>query len=109
MYLNHDLGGARWVVSQPVVKITIDPELCTTILLEKLRKIDQSSEDCYLYLQHIFKDQPWLLRVSRETRSAAQNSQAYRSNVPSVNSVHISIYSYRGYTNSTNLVAVSLP
>ena len=41
--------------------------------------------------------------------SAAQNSQAYRLNVPSINGAHY-LYSYRGYTNSTNLGAVvSLP
>ena len=32
----HDLGGARRVASQLVEKITIDPEPCTTMLLEKL-------------------------------------------------------------------------
>ena len=36
MYLNHDLGGARWVASQPFTKITIDLEPCVTMLLEKL-------------------------------------------------------------------------
>ena len=45
-----------------------------------------------LCLQHMFKDQPWLLQVSGETRSVARNSQAYRSNVPSVNSAHISTH-----------------
>ena len=34
------------------------------------------------------QDQPGLLRVSGETRSAAQNSQAYLSNMLSVNSTH---------------------
>ena len=61
-----------------------------TMLLEKLRKSNRSLGDCCLCLQHIFKDQPWLLRVSGETRSAARNSQACRSNVPSVNNTHIS-------------------
>ena len=77
---------------QPVAKITIDPEPCMTMLLEKLRKSDRSLGDCCLCLQHIFKDLPWLLRVSGEMRSAAQNSQAYRSNVPSVISAHISTF-----------------
>ena len=113
--MNDDLGGvrrgsARRVASQPIAKITIDLKPCVTMLLEKqLRKSDQSLEDCCLCLQHIFKDQPWLLRVSGEMRSAAQNSQAYRSNMLSVNSTHISTL-YRGYTNSINLGAVvSLP
>ena len=85
-----DLGRVRWVMSQPVAKITIDLEPCMTMLLEKLQKSDLSLGDCCLCLQHIFKNQPWLLRVSGETRSAARNSKAYRSNVPSVNSAHIS-------------------
>ena len=38
MYLNCDLGGARRVASQPLAKITIDPEPCMTVQLEKLRK-----------------------------------------------------------------------
>ena len=46
--------------------------------------------DCCLCLQNMFKDRPWLLRVSGEMRSAARNSQAYHSNVPSVNCAHIS-------------------
>ena len=33
-----DLGGARRVESLPVVKITIDPKPCMTMLLEKLQK-----------------------------------------------------------------------
>ena len=37
-----------------------------------------------LYLQHIFKDQPWLLRESGETGFAIQNSHAYCLIVPSV-------------------------
>ena len=73
-------------------KITIDLEPCMTMLLEKLRKRDRSLTDCCLCLQHIFKDEPWLLWVSGETRWDARNSQAYRSNVPSVNSAHISTY-----------------
>ena len=32
----HDLGGARQVEHQHVTKITINPEPCMTILLEKL-------------------------------------------------------------------------
>ena len=97
MYLNHVLGGvrqggARRVASQPIAKMTIDSELCTTVLLERLRKSDRSLGDCCLCLQHIFKDQPWLLRVSGETRSAACDSQAYRLNVPPVNSTHISTH-----------------
>ena len=76
MYLNRNLGGARWVTIHPVAKIIIDPEQCMTMLLEKLRKSDQFLGDCCLCLQHMFTDQPWLLRVSRETRSAARNSQA---------------------------------
>ena len=60
------LGGARQVASQPFVKIIIDPELCITMLLEKLRKCDRSMGE-------------WRDEVGR-------------SNVPSVNSVHISVY-----------------
>ena len=78
--------------SQPIAKITIDPEPCITMLLEKLRKNDRSLGDCCLCLQHMFKDQPWLLQVSGETRSAARNSQVYRSNVLSVNSADISTH-----------------
>ena len=63
-----------------------------TMPLKKLRKSDRSLGDCCLCLQHMFKDQPWLLRVSGETRSAARNSQAYRFNMPSVNSAHISTH-----------------
>ena len=92
VFESRDLGGARRVASQPVAKITIDPESCMTILLEKLRKSGRSLGDCCLCLQHIFKDQPWLLRVSGEMRSAARNSQAYISNVPSVNSACISTH-----------------
>ena len=91
MYLNHDLGRARWVASQPVAKITIDLEPCMTMLLEKLRKSDWTLEDCCLCLPHIFEDQPWLLQVSGETRWAAQNSQAYHSNMPSVSSAHVAL------------------
>ena len=69
--------------------ITIDLEPCMTILLEKLQK---SLEECCLCLQCIFKNEPWLVWVSGETRWAARNSQAYHSNVPSVNSAHISTY-----------------
>ena len=76
--MNRDLGGVRQVVSQPVVQITIDPEPCMTMLLEKLRKSDRSLGGCCLCLPHMFKDQPWLLRVSEETRSAARNSPAAR-------------------------------
>ena len=32
------LGVARWLASQPFAKITIDPEPCMTMLLEKLQK-----------------------------------------------------------------------
>ena len=71
MYSNRDLGGVRRVASQPVAKITIDPEPCMTMLLEKLRKSDRSLGDCCLCLQYMFKDQPWLLQVSGEMRSAA--------------------------------------
>ena len=38
MYCNRDLGGARRVASQPFAKITIDPEPCMTMVLEKLHK-----------------------------------------------------------------------
>ena len=55
-----------------------------------------------LYLQHIFKNQPWLLRESGET---AQNLHVCRSIVPFVNSTH-NLYLYKDYTNSTNLRAV---
>ena len=65
-------------------KIIIDPELCTTMLLEKLRKSDRSLEDCCLCLQHVFNDQPRVLWVSGETRWAARHSQAYHSKAPSV-------------------------
>ena len=77
MYLNRDLGWARWVASQPVVKITTDPEPCMAML-----RNDRSLGDGCLCLQHMLKDQSWLLRVSGDIRS---NSKAYRSNVPSVN------------------------
>ena len=80
------LGGARRFASQPFAKIIIDPEPCMTMLLEKLRKSDRSLRDCCLCLQHIFKDEPWLLWVSEETRWGTRNSQAYRSNA------HISTY-----------------
>ena len=90
MHLNRDLGEARRVASQHVAQITNDPEPFLTMLLEKLRKSDRCLGDCCLCLQHMFKDQPWLLQVSGETRSTARNSQAYRSNVPSVNCTHIS-------------------
>ena len=63
-----------------------------TMVLEKLRKSDRSLRDCYLCLQYTFKDEPWLLWLSGETGWDARNSQAYRSNVPSVNSAHISTY-----------------
>ena len=56
MYLNRDLGGVRWVVRQPVTKITIDTEPCMTMLLEKLRKSERSLGDCCLCMQHMFKD-----------------------------------------------------
>ena len=94
MYLNHNLGGARRIASQPVVKITIEPEPmhAMEMLLEKLRKSDRSLGDCCLCLQHTVKDQPWLLRVSGEMRLTARNSKAYRSNVPSVKSAHISTH-----------------
>ena len=61
-----------------------NPEPCMTMLLEKLQKSDRCLGDCCLCLQHMLKDQPWLLQESGETRSAARNSQAYRSHVPSV-------------------------
>ena len=86
-----DLGGVRRIKSQPVVKITIDPKPCMTMLLEKLQKATVSLGDCCLCLQHIFKDPLWLLWVSGETRLAARNSQACRLNVPSINSTHISL------------------
>ena len=86
------LGGTRRVASKPFAKITIDPEPCMTMLLEKLRKSDRSLRDCYLCLQHIFKGKPWLLWVSGEMMWAARNSQVYRSNVLSVNSTHICTY-----------------
>ena len=92
VFKSRDLGGVRLVTSLPVAKITIDPEPCMAMLLEKLRKSDRSLGDCCLCLQHMFKDQPWLLRVSGEKRSAAQNSQSYHSNMLSVNSAHISTH-----------------
>ena len=36
-------------------------------------------DSCHLYLQHIFKDEPWLLWESGETSCAAQNSHAHHS------------------------------
>ena len=63
-----------------------------TMLLEKLQKSDRSLDDCCLCLQHILKDQPWLLRVSGEMKLATRNLQVYRSNVLSVNTTHISTY-----------------
>ena len=72
VFESRDLGGARRVASQLVAKITIDPEPCTIMLLERLRKSDRSLGYCSLCLQHMSKDQPWLLWVSRETRSAAR-------------------------------------
>ena len=54
MYLNRDLGRARCIASQPVAKITTDPEPCMAMLLEKLQKSDQSLRDCCLCLQHMF-------------------------------------------------------
>ena len=91
VFESRDLGGARRVASQLVVKITIDPEPCT-LMLEKLQKSNRSFGDCCRCLQHMSKDQPWLLWVSGETTSAARNSQVYCSSVPSVNSVHISTH-----------------
>ena len=44
-----------------------------TMLLEKLRKSDRSLRACYLCLQHTFKDEPWLMWVSGETRWGARN------------------------------------
>ena len=84
------LGGAETGREQAFHENNNLPEPCVTMLLEKLRKSDRSLDDCCLCLQHMFKDEPWLLRVSGETRWAARNSQAYRSNVPSVNCAHIS-------------------
>ena len=92
IFESRNLGGARWVASQPVAKITIDPEPCMTMLLKKLQKSDRSLGDYCLCMQHIFKDQPGLLRVSGEMRSATRNSQAYRFNVLSVNTAHISTH-----------------
>ena len=100
------LGGARWVASQPFTKIIIDMEPCMTMLLERKK---EPVEDYCVCLQDIFTDEPWLLWVSGATMWATRNSQAFRSNMPSVNSAHIS-YSYRGWTNSTNQgTVVSLP
>ena len=92
IFESRNLGGARRVASWPVAKITIDPEPCMTILLEKLQKSDRSIGDCCLCVQHMSKDQPWLLRVSGETRFSVRNSQAYRSNMPSINSTDISTH-----------------
>ena len=76
MYFNHDLGGVRRVESKPVAKITIDPKPCmTNYAAGEATKSDRSLGDCCLCQQHMFKDQPWLLRVSGETKSAAQNSR----------------------------------
>ena len=84
MYLNHDLGGDE-TGREPACRENNNlTGTMMTMLLEKLRKSDRSLGDCCLCLQHLFKDQPWLLRVSGETRSAAQNSQVFRLNVPSI-------------------------
>ena len=105
--VNRDLGGARQVASYPVVKITIVPEPFMTMLLHGDGiKSDRSLEDCSLCLQRMFKDQPWLLWVSGETRSAARNSQAYHSNMPSDNSTPISTDTE---ATQTLLAVVSLP
>ena len=90
------LGEASRVASQPFAKITI-PRMKK--LLEKLRKSDR-----FLCLQHIFKDEQWLLWVSGETGWGARNSQAYCSNMPSVNSAHISTY-----TEATQTLSSSKP
>ena len=74
------------VMSRLVVKITANPESCITMLLEKLQKGDRSLADCCLCLQHILKDQPW---ENAETSYVTQNSHAYRTIMPSVNSTHI--------------------
>ena len=51
VFESRNLGGARRVASQPVAKITIDPEPCMAMLLEKLRKSDRSLGDCCLCLR----------------------------------------------------------
>ena len=67
VFESRDLGGARRVASQLVAKITIDPEPCT-LMLEKLQKSNRSFGDCCRCLQHMSKDQPWLLWVSERRR-----------------------------------------
>ena len=79
------LGGARRFASQPFAKITIDPEPCMTMLLEKLRKSDRSLRDCCLCLQHIFKDEPcmaamgeWRDEVGRSKLTSVSLERAVR-------------------------------
>ena len=70
MYLNRDLGGAIWFMSQPVAKITIDLMI---ILLEKLRK-GTGLWKIVVSICNIFS------RIS------------HGSKVPSINSAHISTH-----------------
>ena len=94
------LGGVRQVASQPFLKITFDPESCMTMLLEKLRKSDWSLEDCYLCLQCIFKNEPWLVWVSGETRWAARTCHLL---------IELASLFIQKLHNSTNLGANSKP
>ena len=41
---------------------------------EKLRKSKWSLADCCVYAQHVFEDQPWLLRETEETNGSARKS-----------------------------------
>ena len=52
--LNQDLGVARRIVSQPVMRITTNPEPCHWRATKKRLVF---AADCCLYLQPIFKDQ----------------------------------------------------
>ena len=70
-------------MSKPFAKIT-NSEPCIIMLLEKLQKTTGLWTGLLsLYLQHMFKDQPWLLWKSGET---AQVSHALCSIMPLVNS-----------------------
>ena len=60
-----------------------------TLRIESNMDFTNDSGSLGLYLQHIFKNQPWLLRESGET---ARNLYVHCSIVPFVNSAHIFTY-----------------
>ena len=64
----------------------------------KATKNDVPLRDQCLYLKHIFKDQPRLLRESGETGCAIQKSHAHHSIVPSICSTRISTYTEATHT-----------